>query len=213
MYEDRRDMYNNVCALMREEITKCSVHIKETEENRQKLGELQGMRDSYASSIDYCQLVTDSLKPMISDVQEFINTKRKDSKSKLNNALRIAGEIVPASVRGVKFEIEGDEAWLETPNGAYVDRSEGSGYKGTTSMLFRSIVLGANQDKLQTLFLDEPLAKLSDERTATLSKYLPALLSNQQVILIEQKKEIYANAGCTLYKFFKSDNYTTVTKE
>lgn len=213
MSAERQREYNTVCALMRNRLVECDLHIKETEENSKKLGELTGLRDTYKSNVVSCQQVIDSLKPMIEDVQSYITDKRKDSKTKLNNALRVAGEIVPAAVNGIKFEIEGDEAWLQTPNGAYVDRSEGSGYKGTTSVLLRSIVLAANPDKLQTMFLDEPFAKLSNERTALLSQYLPILLADQQVILIEQKKEIYANADCTLYGFFKSDNYTTIIKE
>ena len=213
MSEQQPVDYSNICRLMRDEISKCDLRIKETEENTKRLSDLQGIRESSIASVDYCIMVLDSLKPLAKDIQEYITDKRKNSRSALNNALRVAGEIIPASMRGITFETEGDEAWLQAPNGAYVDRSEGSGYKGTTSVFLRSVVLSANPDKLQTLFLDEPLAKLSDERTALLSQYLPAMIENQQVILIEQKKEIYANAECTLYGFFKSDGYTSIVKE
>lgn len=198
---------------MRDEISKCDLRIKQTEENTKKLSNMQGIRESSIASVKYCETVIESLKPCVKDIQEYITDKRKKSHSALNNALRVAAEIIPASMRGIKFEMEGDEAWLQAPNGAYVDRSEGSGYKGTTSVFLRSVVLSANPDKLQTLFLDEPLAKLSDERTALLSTYLPKMVENQQVILIEQKKEIYANADCTLYGFFKSDGFTSIVKE
>lgn len=213
MSEQRRADYSTICTLIQNEISRCNLRIEQTEQNKDKLLKLQDAQKLSKNSIAYCDMVIDSLKPFANDIQEYITNKRKQSHSALNNALRLAGEIVPASMGGIAFKMEGDEAWLEMPNSALVEHCEGSGYKGAASLFLRSVVLAQNQHYLQTMVLDELLAKLSTERTALLSRYLPQMVKNQQIIIIEQKKEIYADCEATLYKFFKSDGFTTVTKE
>lgn len=205
--------YSDICRLMRDEISKCDLRITQTEENTKRLSRTEGIRISSINSVKYCEIVIDSLKPLIADTQDFITDKREDSKAALANALRLAGEIIPDSMRGIEFKMLGDEAWLETPDGAYADRAEGSGYKGTSSVFLRSVVMGANPSIIQTMMLDEPLSKVSTEHSAQLSTYLPIMAQRQQVILIEQKKEVFANIDCPKYGFFKSENFTTVVKE
>lgn len=214
MPTEQSNKYAHICSLMRAEISNCDFRIKQTDENQKKLNNLNGYLESYKKSVRYCDYLMQSLKPFIEDIQEHITERRKSSLHNINQALLIAGTVIPDSKEGIKFVFDGKDAWLETPSGILADRAEGSGYKGTSSVFVRSVVLGSNPQYLQSMLLDEPFAKVSPENSATLSSCLPIMAQDKQIILIEQKKEIYSNLDCVVFGFFKDDEgYTTIARE
>jgi hypothetical protein len=198
---------------MRDEISKCEFRIKETEENTKKLSTLEGTIQTHERTINACDYILQEVTPVCDDLQEHITKQRRSSLHNLNRAIRMASLVIPDSIQGVQFKFDGKEAWLETPAGTYADRAEGSGFKGSASIFLRGTVLGMKPEFLQTMVLDEPLSKVSTENSASLSTCLPLLVQDKQVILIEQKKEIYSDADCATFRFFKENGFTVVVRE
>ena len=149
---------------------------------------------------------------MLDDIQVYIAERRKNSMQSMNNALRMAGEIIQDSTEGIYFKIDGDEAWLATPDGLEADMVEGGGYRQISSTFIRSVVLGVNNGTLDTLLLDEIFALVSPENSAALSLYLNVICQDKQVISIEQKPQVYSNIDSVMYTFSKGTDYTEVHK-
>lgn len=178
------------------------------------------LRDSYAdkiknleSNIGLCNLVIDVLKPMSGDIQLYLAERKKEAMQNINNAIRMAGEIVQDAGDGVHFEIDGDEAWLATPDSLNVDTVEGGGFRHISSAFLRSVLLGSNPAFLNTMFLDEVFSTVSVNNSSALSLYLNVLFQNMQVISIEQKPQVYSNNDVIAYVFNKIGEYTQVTKK
>lgn len=205
-------MYEDVLKMLRDEASKADYRIKETTENMKKSEKLKSSIDNYKNIVEICSTVLESLKPLESDLQTFINEKSKEGLMRVNQAIALASEVIPDCMKGAEFKFEDNKAWLDL-NGRTVDSLEGSGYKGTTSAFVQSAILKQNPQVLQTLVLDEPLSKVSTENSASVSAVLPYICQDLQVILIEQKKEIYANFEHVSYKFFKDEKGTRVEKE
>ena len=205
-------MYEDILKTLRDEVSKSNYKIKETEENMKKCEKLRSSIKQYEEIVDICSIVLDSLKPLDNDLQKFINDKSTEGMMRVNQAIALASEVIPDCMKGAKFEFDKDKAWLSI-NGRLADSAEGSGYKGTTSAFIQSAILKQNPQILQTLILDEPLAKVSTENSATVSAVLPHICQDLQVILIEQKKEVYANFKHITYRFFKDENGTRVERE
>lgn len=204
--------YSDTCAALTRAIQDLNVRIKVSENNMQ-------LRESYDSqlakleeNISYCNGILDIMKPMLADIQEYIDKRRKASMQNINNALRIAGEVIPDSTDGIFFQLDGDEAWLSTPDGLIVDMVEGGGYRQISSTFIRSVVVAANDSNLKTLMLDEIFSTVSPENSAALSLYLNIMCQDMQVISIEQKPQVYSNIDCTAYKFTKVGEYSEYTK-
>lgn len=164
------------------------------------------------NNIRYCNMVLDEIKPMISDMQKYLNARKKESMQNINNALRVAREIIPESADGIHVEYDADEAWIATADGLTVQNTEGGGYRHTSSNFLRFVALTSNMSNLHTLFFDESFGAVSQENTANLSLYLDAVCKNAQIISIEQKPQIYSNVDCIMYTFKKDVDYTTVTR-
>lgn len=205
--------YSNACAALDRCIQDLDVRIRMSEQN-------QKLHDSYTDKIKtledniaLCNGVMDIMKPLLDDVQEYITRRKKESMQNINNALRMAGDIIQDSTEGIYFNMEGDEAWLSTPDGLEVDMVEGGGYRQISSTFIRSVVLGANPDNLSTLFLDEVFSLVSPENSAALSLYLNVMCQDRQVISIEQKPQVYSNIDSTVYMFSKDNDFAEVTKK
>lgn len=163
-------------------------------------------------NINLCNLVTDETKKMVNDIIDYLNTRKKESMQNINNALRVAKEIIPESADGIHVEYDGNEAWIATQDGLTVQNTEGGGYRHTSSNFLRYVALTSNPDQLHTLFFDESFAAVSQDNTANLSLYLDTVCKNAQIISIEQKPQIYSNVDCVMYTFKKDVDYTSVTR-
>jgi hypothetical protein len=198
---------------LRETIQDLDVRVRLSEQNQKLIDSYTEKVKKLEENIGLCNGVINIIKPMLEDVQEYITKRRKNSMQNINNALRIAGEIIQDATEGIYFKMDGDEAWLSTPDGLEVDIVEGGGYRQISSTFIRSVVLAANSQTLNTLMLDEIFALVSPENSATLSLYLNVMCQDKQVISIEQKPQVYSNIDSITYKFIADEKYTEVTKK
>lgn len=203
----------DVASLISAELARIDERIRIANANAEKRKGLETAIENCKNSIAAATYVNDSLGPLIKDIEAFAAQKREVSLAALNRALNFAAEVIPEAEAGSHFVLEANTAHIETARGTRTNKAEGSGYKGVASTFCRSFVLEANPTKLQTLFLDEVLSKVSDENSVGMSQALPIIAQTQQVFMIEQKKEVFAAMDVTRYKFSKEGTYTTVVKE
>lgn len=205
--------YSNACAALDRCIQDLDVRIRMSEQNQKLHDSYKDKIKTLEDNIALCNGVMDIMKPLLDDVQEYITRRKKESMQNINNALRMAGDIIQDSTEGIYFNMEGDEAWLSTPDGLEVDMVEGGGYRQISSTFIRSVVLGSNPDNLSTLFLDEVFSLVSPENSAALSLYLNVMCQDRQVISIEQKPQVYSNIDSVVYMFSKDNDFAEVTKK
>lgn len=208
-------LYSAQSLKMRDIAAQSELKIKQTRENKERFMSLESQIESDSAIIEQMNFLLTKIKPWLRDLQDYNAQKKKDSLLAINSALSVANFVVPSSMKGIRFKIEGKEAWLENERGMDADRLEGSGYKATVSTYLRNVVLRANPALLQFMILDEPLAKLSPESSAVFSTYIPLLAENMQLVWIEHKKEVFASVeNKVVYNFFKNDmGHTMVIKE
>lgn len=210
MSEGTGYIYSGQCMRLRDLAAQCDLKIQQTKENQQKFLTLEGQTTSYTNLKNTMTAVMAKIKPWMDSLQKYNAKKKQEALTSINSALSVASLVVPSSMKGIRLAIEGKEAWLENEDGMDVDRIEGSGYKGVVSTYLRDIILKANPSILQFIILDEPLAKLGTENSATFSTYIPLLAQGMQLIWIEHKKEVFSNLeNKTVYTFFKDDRGCT----
>lgn len=205
--------YNSTCHNLENALRDIDVKIRMSEQNAKLKAQYQDQYRRHENNIALCNAVLDKIKPMVGGVQKYINKKRTESMQNINNALRLAGEIIPDSASGIHFKMDGDEAWLATEDDLTVQNTEGGAYRQVSSTFVRAVVLASNADFLQTIMLDEVFAHVSVENTNQLSFYLNVLCQDRQIICIEQKPEIGSNIDTTTYTFSKGTNYAELTKQ
>lgn len=211
MYEESVPNYSDTCSALDSAIRELEVKIRLSEQNSK-------LRETYTKSIqeaqanyDLASYLLELVKPMDADIENYIAERKRESMQNINNAIRLAGEIIKDSTDGIYFNLDGDEAWLSTPDGLEVDMVEGGGYRQISSTFLRSVVLGANPDTLNTLLLDEIFSLVSPQNSATLSLYLNVICQDMQVISIEQKPQVYSNIDSRTYTFNKLNKFAEVT--
>ena len=211
MLGESGNSYSAQCLAYRQIAAPCDLKVQQTKENQKKFLSLEAQIETYSGLVDSMEQVLQKIKPWMVDLLEYNAQKKKDALVAINTALSVANYIVPSSMSGIKFRVEGKEAWLENSAGVDVDRVEGSGYKGVVSVYLRDVIVRSNPSILQFMILDEPLSKLASENAAILSTYVPLLAENMQIIWIEHKKEVFANVeDKVVYNFFKDDQGHTI---
>lgn len=196
--------YSAICTQLRQAVNQLDVDIKVSEQNEKLKAQYTETLEHMERNINLCNMVIEETKPLLADAQEFLDKRRQESMQNINNALRISGEIIPDAAEGLTMKLEGDEAWIATSDGREAQDSEGGGYRQTSSMFLRKVILQSNPELLQTMFLDEMFALISAENSATLSLYLNTILQDTQVISIEHKPQVYSNVDGVLYHFYSS---------
>ena len=157
--------------------------------------------------------VQDEVQAIITEAETYLGERSKRGNMAINAALLSARNVVPDAMSGVRMAIDGKEMWLENEDGMLVERMEGGGFRACCSLFCRKVALASNPSTMQFLVLDELLAKLSPESSVTISQYLPIIAKDMQILIIEQKKEVYAQADCTRYNFFLAEGKTIVERE
>lgn len=204
--------YRNTCTSLAKAIQDLQVRIRVSEQNTKLMTTYDENIDHLQTNVAICNKVIDVIKPLSIDTTEYIAKKRREALQNINNALRLAGEIIQDSTDGIFFNVDGEEAWLSTPDGLEVDLVEGGGYRQISSTFIRSVVLAANSQTLNTMLLDEIFSLVSPENSAALSLYLNIICQDMQVISIEQKPQVYSNISHVRYLFNKVGEYTTISK-
>lgn len=204
--------YSDTRSNLMKTIQDLDVRIRVSEQNQKLYDSYTDKVKTLEENIALCNGVIDIMKPLLSDVQDYVTKRRRESMNNINNALRMAGEIIKDSTEGIHFEMKDDEAWLSTPDGLDVDMVEGGGYRQISSTFVRAVILESNPCTLNTLLLDEIFSLVSPENSAALSLYLNVMCQNMQVISIEQKPQVYSNVDSITYLFSNNDDYAEVTR-
>lgn len=212
MSENTGYHYSDTCSSLAALISDLDVRIRLSEQHEKLKQSYESKIANLEENVALCNGVMDIMKPMLEDIQKYITDRKYESMQNINNALRIAGEIIPDSAEGIHFKLDGDEAWLSTTDGLEVDMTEGGGYRQISSTFIRSVILEVNPDTLNTLMLDEVFSLVSPENSARLSVYLNIMCQDMQVISIEQKPQVYSNIDNVTYVFSNDNDFAEVTK-
>lgn len=213
MHENSEHNYSSTCHSLESVVRDLEFKIRLSEQNRKLAESYQDKIKTAENNIVLCNSVIDVLKPMLADVQDYIAKRKKESMNNINNAIRIAGDIVQDATEGIYFKLEGDEAWIATPDDLEVDTVEGGGYRQISSSFLRTVVLQTNPELLNTVFLDEVFSLVSPENSAKLSLYLNVMSQTMQIVSIEQKPQVYSNVDTVTYTFSKGEEYAEVKKQ
>ena len=182
-------------------------------QNKERLAQCDMYLDVFAKSLKETNIAIKELQSLKKQVVSYLTERKHKGNMAVNTALMSARSVVPDSMSGIHLTMQNGEAWLESDNGMLVERMEGGGFRATCSLFMRRVALSASPNTMQILILDELLAKLSPQSSAIVSTYLPILAQDMQIIIIEQKKEVYAEANCKVYNFFLADGSTIVREE
>ncbi len=205
--------YSTTCRLLREQMDDAAYKIRSTEANKAVADTQTRTVKEMAEVMCACEDVIRWLKPYVTVVQDYLAERRTASLQSVNNAIRLAGEIIPDADTGARLNIEGKDAWLSTSDDLDLQLTEGGGYRNIISMFIRMVILGSNDDLLKTVVLDEVAAAVSPENSTTLSSYLNLLGNTMQIISIEQKPEMYKNIdNVVMYRFEKDDEFSRVIR-
>lgn len=205
--------YTDVCEQLKHEAAVLGNVIETSKENLKKRGMYERDKEVFVPMLEEYKLISKRLSQLTSDICEYLGEKKKRGNQSINAALLSARNVIPDSMSGIRLTISGDEAWLESEEGMLMERMEGGGFRATCSLFMRKIALSSAPETMQFMILDELLAKLSQESSATLSQYLPILARDSQIIVIEQKSEVYSQLNCQRYHFFLAEGQTIVKKE
>lgn len=213
MFEDANTRYRSTCAQLNTAIADCTAKINLTQSNKQLQLSCKEKLERHQSNLFYANQVLNELKPVMAGIKEYIAERKRNALLGINNAIRLASEIIPNAMSNVHLEIEENgDAYVASPDSIDMNVLEGGGYRQVLSSFIQSVILEANPAFLQTLILDEKYALLNEEFSADLSTYLSIMGQTCQIISIEQKEAIYANTPYVDYHLVKGDKYTSVTR-
>ena len=192
-------------------IERCNFMIEETDNNIAIKTKL--LKDE-ADVNTKLQILESSLaltKATLKSAEKFSTKKKDKALTAIRASIYRTGEIIPAS-RPIMLEYETpSHALFLNDKGSAVNLIEGGAFRAILSLFLRQAVL-QHTSNLQTIFSDEGLSVLNQDRSADFSKYLPILGKYSQIILIEQKDEIFAEADAVVYYFQIEDGVTRVRK-
>lgn len=114
MLGESGNSYSAQCLAYRQIAAQCDLKVQQTKENQKKFLSLEAQIETYSGLVDSMEQVLQKIKPWMIDLLEYNAQKKKDALVAINTALSVANYIVPSSMSGIKFRIEGKEAWLET---------------------------------------------------------------------------------------------------
>ena len=169
MSQDYSRDYSTTCRLLKEQMDDAMYRVRSTRANQTVIDSQMASIKELTDAVAGCNAVLRWLKPYMTVVQDYLAERRSASLQSVNNAIRLAGEIIPDANVGARLNIEGKDAWLSTSDDLDLQLTEGGGYRNITSTFLRMVILGANQSLLQTVVLDEVAAAVSPENSATLS--------------------------------------------
>lgn len=205
--------YSNLCSELVQKAAALEQQIAISKSNEEKKKQAVGMIESCTNIVTGYKRTGSILKQLINEIIDYLGERSKQGNMAINAALLSARNVVPDAMSGIRMQVDGKEMWLENEDGLLVERMEGGGFRAACSLFCRKVALASNPDTMQLLILDELLAKLSSEASVTVSQYLPILAQDMQIIIIEQKKEVYAQSTCVRYNFFLAEGKTVIEKE
>ena len=205
--------YSTTCSALNQAITDIRSEIRVGEQNKKLREDYLKAKASHESNIKICNQVIENLKPLVGTTERYLAERKESSLQNLNNALRMAGDIVQDAMSGIRISIDKESATIVDEEGGLVQTMEGGGYRQISSAFLRHAILSMAPEYLHTVFLDETFALVNDENSAVLSSYLQLMSKSTQIISIEQKKEVYSNVDHISYTFSKAEKVSTAERK
>lgn len=211
MYEGSMGKDTDTLDRLKQKISLCEIRISETEKRRRLKEKLEKEIADITLTYDLLDKGEKDLKKKRKDTLEYIGEKKAKASSAIEATFYATNSLIPSSSY-TRLKIKNDQVSLVDEQNLPIELLEGSAHRATQSFFVRSAVL-RNSKYMPFMLLDEPLATLGPESSASFSKYLPPLCKHMQIILIEQKPEIFADAEDVIeYNFKNSGGVTTVRR-
>ena len=121
--------YAVTCSSIGSAITDLTSRIRVSENNQKIKADCESQIDRLTKALNVSQVILEITKPMLADIKYYLNVKRAECMQNLNNALRIAEEIIPDSEPGTHFELNGDKVSLLSADGLSIKSVEGDGFQ------------------------------------------------------------------------------------
>lgn len=206
---------SRVIAKLERAISEAGYRIQRTQEDAVRKKELAVTVEATRYGIKLYQLAIDELERLEKDLTEYNNKKEEEALSGIYAGIYSAQSIIPDSGK-IKMVMKAERARLvqETPHGLEVDVNllEGSALRAMVSFFTRDVFV-ENSEFMDFLIYDEPLATLSGDSSSDLSRLFNVLGKRKQILLIEQKEEIFTNIeNLKTYYLSKVEGRTIITK-
>lgn len=143
--------------------------------------------------------------------RKYLADKRDEAFEDIKEAILMGNSIITSASK-YHLEIGDKTASIVNEYGVDVYESEGSAYTATVSF-FARIAVVENTGLQNTFFLDEALTHLSPESSANLSHLLLEKSKTCQLVLIEQKPEVFAQGVSKRYFVYKNGEYSELREE
>jgi predicted ATPase len=170
-----------------------------------------GRLTQFSDNLKIIDQTSSFIKATRDEIIDYLAEKKSQAISSVHGCFETAKNILPQAQEATML-IHDKTMKITTEDGLEMFDSDGCGNSSILSMLIRGVVL-RNTQYQKIKFLDEPLSALSPETSVLFSYILPYLVQDMQLVLIEQKPEVFASiTDCTTYHFTKVDKVTTVRK-
>lgn len=163
--------------------------------------------DKQYAVLQYIRQAANRTTEIYKDVKGFVEDKKRLNLDNLNNAIMMAGEVVPdADLRGVFIALKDDQARVLNPRGQDLNIREGSAFRASMSLFIRHTLIKADPHALQCLLLDELFATSSDITASNLREYLDDYSKDVVIVGIEQQMSVFESLKTQQYYVHKGEN-------
>lgn len=181
-------------------ITVCDERIALSERNQSKFNEVKKRLDANQAVLDYTRNTANHLNRVYKNIKFFLDNKKSQSKSILEEAIHTVSSIVQDSdLSNCRIEHENGKTRILNDRGQDINAREGSAARATMSFILRYTCLKAMPSKIQIMFLDEALATLSGTTSVNLRELIEVFSDNICIVGIEQRDVLYSGLADKKY--------------
>ena len=96
--------YSATCAQLKQKLNDQRAKLSLSKQNRESLEYYAAQMRTAQNNIENCSRIIEALKPLVDDINEYINTRRAESMQNVNDALRLAGQIIQDAAEGIYMQ-------------------------------------------------------------------------------------------------------------
>lgn len=206
----RQSLISSVCNQLRERIAKASFNIEEVKKAQKVKEEIEYRLKIFQDADRLVRKVIEKTKLIGIAATNYLTAKKEKSLKGVYSAIYLTSSIIPGNTGIISDLSRPEEFTVVNSYGDPIMITEGGAVRSILSLTLRYAII-SNTEYENFFLLDEPLAVVSQEKSALFSQYLPIIGQNSQIILIGQKPEIFISADNTKeYLFTKSGGKTRV---
>lgn len=212
--DDRRVYLNNIKNQLNTKIINTRQRIAASRDARESNLKYEEEVEKYAGIIKAFKNTLDVHKTALKEWKEAKSKRQRTVRDAVYSGFYSVKNIIPNASK-VDLDIGPDSVRLVTNvNGTPLSicKRDGSAYNSMLAF-YSTVNLLRMSDFLNFMLMDEALSVVSANKSEEFSKYLPFLAKGMQMILIEQKDEIFVQSGDIVeYNFKKVDNVTQIRR-